>query len=48
MSVGGWNGAHLDHNLGALGWYQAFRTILGNVIPGIEWDLEGNRAGKSV
>jgi hypothetical protein len=29
MSVGGRNGAHLDHNLGALAWYQAFRTIRG-------------------
>jgi beta-galactosidase len=42
MSVGGWNGRHLDPNLSALEWYGAYRQYVGDVFHGIDWDLEGN------
>jgi beta-galactosidase len=42
MSVGGWNGRHLDPNLSALDWYGAYRHYVGDLFHGIDWDLEGN------
>jgi hypothetical protein len=40
MSVGGWNGPHLDPLVSAEDWCQAFRDT--NIFHGIDWDLEGN------
>ncbi|GKY91453.1 hypothetical protein MPSEU_000117600 [Mayamaea pseudoterrestris] len=42
VSVGGWNGAHLDESVSAAEWYNAFKLIVGDVFDGIDWDLEGH------
>jgi beta-galactosidase len=42
MSVGGWNGPHLDPAVSALDWYRAFRQHVGDLFHGLDWDLEGN------
>jgi chitinase len=42
VSVGGWNGAHLDESVSATEWYNAFKFFVGDVFDGIDWDLEGH------
>ena len=42
ISVGGWNGDHLDTRLTAEKWYSAFQDSIGHIFHGIDWDLEGN------
>lgn len=42
VSVGGWNGPHLDDSLGADEWYIIFQELIGDIFDGIDWDLEGN------
>lgn len=41
-SIGGWNAAHLNEDIPAQAWYQAFNDSVGDVFDGIDWDLEGN------
>lgn len=42
MSVGGWNGPHLDAEVSSVEWYTTFKEELGVFFDGIDWDLEGN------
>jgi beta-glucosidase len=42
VSFGGWNGGHLDPNLTAEEWYQAWKGHVGDLFHGIDWDLEGD------
>jgi hypothetical protein len=42
ISVGGWNGPHLSPHVSAFEWYSSFKTHLGDLFHGIDWDLEGN------
>jgi Glycosyl hydrolase family 1 len=42
VSIGGWNGPHLDPELSAAQWYDTFRIAVGDMFHGIDWDLEGN------
>lgn len=47
VSVGGWNGPHLDPKLSATDWYSVWKREMGNIFHGIDWDLEGNDAVES-
>ena len=42
VSVGGWNGPHLDENISGIEWYSIWRNQVGNIFHGIDFDLEGN------
>lgn len=42
VSVGGWNGPHLDSGLTAIEWFETFQRELGPTFDGIDWDLEGH------
>jgi hypothetical protein len=42
VSVGGWNGPHLDPKVSAREWYRIFNEEVGDIFDGIDWDLEGN------
>lgn len=42
VSVGGWNGAHLDAKVTPHEFYQTFKESVGDIFHGIDWDLEGN------
>lgn len=42
VSVGGWNGPHLDPKVSAFEWYRIFNMEVGDIFDGIDWDLEGN------
>lgn len=42
VSFGGWNGPHLDPKLSAKDWYIAWKTAVGNIFHGLDWDLEGH------
>ena len=42
VSFGGWNGPHLDTNLDADSWFDAWKQATGGVFHGIDFDLEGH------
>ena len=42
ISVGGWNGQHIDDIITSKEWYDTFQRTFGVIFHGIDWDLEGN------